>query len=297
MRPSREREQTLLADWFNAVHYDGELPDWTEADPGDDEDEAVVAGARPVDGDGDGFVYDGTPRQRPWNPVTDASYPDGKIPEVVRKRQSVARQKARISPFAPVDRPGELGGAATVPESPVKLTTKINTLAPDFTPEQSEKFAAFLTRQTGMTQYASDKYLPTNVRGFAQGYSTREWLDPLFTSDNPDPDAVALVQAWRKALVDHIGEKGGDAIGGWFKRALDTLAEWPAAALLIGAGLLAKRAAGRVVPNDVVEAERDVTDLTLAMTQMSICSLGGSAPNPLATALTYFPNDARPAAG
>ena len=211
MRPSREREQTLLADWFNAVHYDGELPDWTEADPGDDEDEAVVAGARPVDGDGDGFVYDGTPRQRPWNPVTDASYPDGKIPEVVRKRQSVARQKARISPFAPVDRPGELGGAATVPESPVKLTTKINTLAPDFTPEQSEKFAAFLTRQTGMTQYASDKYLPTNVRGFAQGYSTREWLDPLFTSDNPDPDAVALVQAWRKALVDHIGEKGGDA--------------------------------------------------------------------------------------
>ena len=211
MRPSREREQTLLADWFNAVHYDGELPDWTEADPGDDEDEAVVAGARPVDGDGDGFVYDGTPRQRPWNPVTDASYPDGKIPEVVRKRQSVARQKARTSPFTPVDQSGELGGAATVPASPVKLTTKINTLTPDFTPEQSEKFAAFLTRQTGMTQYASDKYLPTNVRGFAQGYSTREWLDPLFTSDSPDPDAVALVQAWRKALVDHIGEKGGDA--------------------------------------------------------------------------------------
>jgi hypothetical protein len=211
MRPSREREQTLLADWFNAVHYDGELPDWTEADPGDDEDEAVVAGARPVDGDGDGFVYDGTPRQRPWNPLTDASYPDGKIPEVVRKRQSVARQKARTSPFTPVDQSGELGGAATVPASPVKLTTKINTLTPDFTPEQSEKFAAFLTRQTGMTQYASDKYLPTNVRGFAQGYSTREWLDPLFTSDSPDPDAVALVQAWRKALVDHIGEKGGDA--------------------------------------------------------------------------------------
>ena len=32
---------------------------------------AYVAAARPRDGDGDGFVYDGTPRQRPYNPLTD----------------------------------------------------------------------------------------------------------------------------------------------------------------------------------------------------------------------------------
>ena len=132
-------------------------------------------------------------------------------PPIIRNRDQSLTVPVN-NPFLAVDRPGETGGDATVPESPVKLTAKIDSLTPDFTPEQAEQFAAFLTGQTGMTQYASDKYLPTNVRNFAQGYSTREWLDPLFIDPDPDPNAVALVQAWRKALLDHIGEKGGDGV-------------------------------------------------------------------------------------
>ena len=118
------------------------------------------------------------------------------------------------NPFAETLAGGEAGSAPETPTvtSPVKLTTKVNTIAPDFTPEQSEQFARFLTRQTGMHQNPRDKYLAMNVRSFVQGYSTREWLDPLFTTDTPDPDAVALVQAWRKNLLDHVAEKGGDGV-------------------------------------------------------------------------------------
>jgi hypothetical protein len=94
----------------------------------------------------------------------------------------------------------------------VKLTTKIESLTPEFTDEQSKAFAAVLTEVTGINQPAGDKYLPTNVRGVVQSYSVREWLDPVFADPNPDPNKVALIQTWRKSLVDHIGEKGGDSV-------------------------------------------------------------------------------------
>ena len=78
---------------------------------------ANVAAARPRDGDGDGFVYDGTPRQRPWNPVTDMAYPDGVIPEKAKK----VVQRPRRTPFTPTDRGGELGaGAKAADEKPPK---------------------------------------------------------------------------------------------------------------------------------------------------------------------------------
>jgi NADH:ubiquinone oxidoreductase subunit F (NADH-binding) len=62
----------------------------------------------------------------------------------------------------------------------------------------------------------------------------------------------------------------------------------------LGTGLVAKRAAGELSDNDLAAAGRDITDLTLALTQTSICSLGGSASSPLASALMYFAPDARP---
>ena len=77
----------------------------------------VVAAARPRDGDGDGFVYDGTPRMRPWNPATDLPYPDGVIPE--KAKRVITRGKR--APFTPTDRPGDMGGAVKVaPEKPPK---------------------------------------------------------------------------------------------------------------------------------------------------------------------------------
>jgi hypothetical protein len=77
----------------------------------------VVAAARPRDGDGDGFVYDNTPRMRPWNPATDVAYPDGVIPEKAKK----VVQRARRTPFTPTDRGGELGaGAKAADEKPPK---------------------------------------------------------------------------------------------------------------------------------------------------------------------------------
>jgi AAA family ATP:ADP antiporter len=46
-------------------------------------------------------------------------------------------------------------------------------------------------------------------------------------------DAEAKYKA--KSFIDTVVYRGGDAIGGWVKRALDVLAENPAAAMLIGA--------------------------------------------------------------
>jgi GNAT superfamily N-acetyltransferase len=105
MMPSRDRERELLAEWFDSVHFD-EAADWRAAEPSDDEDDEapIVAAARPRDGDGDGFVYDNTPRMRPWNPVTDAPYPDGVIPEKAKK--VVQRNKVAPKPPGP-DRPIE----------------------------------------------------------------------------------------------------------------------------------------------------------------------------------------------
>lgn len=100
--------------------------------------------------------------------------------------------------------------APTVNELAVKLTSKVDKLAPDFTPELADAAARFLTTQGGMRQSPNDRYLPDNTQRFTQGYSTREWVDPQMTTANPDPDAMALIQAWRKALVDHVAEKGGD---------------------------------------------------------------------------------------
>jgi GNAT superfamily N-acetyltransferase len=59
-----------------------------------------VTRTRPRDGDGDGFVYDNTPRMRLWNPLTDLPYPDGKIPETARKAlgRSAPRRPAPAPP-------------------------------------------------------------------------------------------------------------------------------------------------------------------------------------------------------
>lgn len=62
----------------------------------------------------------------------------------------------------------------------------------------------------------------------------------------------------------------------------------------LGTALMAKRDAGKLVGTDVTAAEFDMADLTVALTQTSICSLGGSAPTPLASALAYFPDDVKP---
>lgn len=62
----------------------------------------------------------------------------------------------------------------------------------------------------------------------------------------------------------------------------------------LGTRLAAGRTGGGLSPMAVADAERDVADLTLALTQTSICSLGGSAPNPLASTLTYFPDELKP---
>jgi len=40
-----------------------------------------------------------------------------------------------------------------------------------------------------------------------------------------------------KNFVDTVVYRGGDALSGWVKRALDVMAEHPAAAMLIGAGI------------------------------------------------------------
>ena len=58
--------------------------------------------SRPRDGDGDGFVYDNTPRMRPWNPATDLPYPDGDVPDVVqgRTRRPSAARPVGVTPDA-----------------------------------------------------------------------------------------------------------------------------------------------------------------------------------------------------
>ena len=58
----------------------------------------------------------------------------------------------------------------------------------------------------------------------------------------------------------------------------------------LGTGLLERRAAGGQ-GTGLPAVERDLIDLTVALVQTSICSLGASAPSPLASALTYFPAD------
>ena len=82
--PSSERAKALLGDWFASVRYDEQV-DWREAVV--DDDGAVVAALRPRDGDGDGFVYDNTPRMRPFNPLTDLVDP--------MARRAPARQTQR----------------------------------------------------------------------------------------------------------------------------------------------------------------------------------------------------------
>ena len=42
-----------------------------------------------------------------------------------------------------------------------------------------------------------------------------------------------------KNFIDTVVYRGGDALSGWVKRALDVLAEHPAAAMFIGAGVAA----------------------------------------------------------
>lgn len=96
--------------------------------------------------------------------------------------------------------------------TPVKLTTKVNTIMPDLTPENSAQFARLMTTVTGLRQDARDRWLSTNLLGFVQGYSTRDWLDPVFADADPDPDAVALLQAWRATLTEHVRAKGGDSV-------------------------------------------------------------------------------------
>ena len=57
----------------------------------------------------------------------------------------------------------------------------------------------------------------------------------------------------------------------------------------IGTALLTKRGD---LPADERKATRDdIAALLTALQQTSICSLGASAPSPLATALTYFKDD------
>ncbi len=61
----------------------------------------------------------------------------------------------------------------------------------------------------------------------------------------------------------------------------------------LGTDLMSKRSAGTFAPGELTQAEGDVGELTLALSQTSICSLGGSAPAPLATALAYFRSEVR----
>jgi NADH:ubiquinone oxidoreductase subunit F (NADH-binding)/NADH:ubiquinone oxidoreductase subunit E len=61
----------------------------------------------------------------------------------------------------------------------------------------------------------------------------------------------------------------------------------------IGHDLLRRRGEGAVAAADLEATRRDVADLLTALQQTSICSLGGSAPMPLATALAYFKDATR----
>ncbi len=47
----------------------------------------------------------------------------------------------------------------------------------------------------------------------------------------------ALQKYKAKNFIDTVVYRGGDAVSAWVKRGLDLLAEHPAAALLIGAGI------------------------------------------------------------
>jgi NADH:ubiquinone oxidoreductase subunit F (NADH-binding)/NADH:ubiquinone oxidoreductase subunit E len=62
----------------------------------------------------------------------------------------------------------------------------------------------------------------------------------------------------------------------------------------IGTDLLAARASGGLPAADLTGAQKDINDLAAALNDTSICSLGTSAPTPLASALAYFPADATP---
>jgi len=58
----------------------------------------------------------------------------------------------------------------------------------------------------------------------------------------------------------------------------------------IGADLVSKRSDG-TLRAELPVIRADVTALQNALTQTSICSLGTSAPTPLASSLAYFPED------
>jgi AAA family ATP:ADP antiporter len=69
------------------------------------------------------------------------------------------------------------------------------------------------------------------VRRVGEYALVRPGREMLYTVVDPEEKYKA------KSFIDTVVYRGGDAIGGWVKRALDVLAEHPAAAMLIGAAI------------------------------------------------------------
>ena len=75
----------------------------------------AIAAAAKRDGDGDGMVDDGTPLERPWNPLTDIATGrfavgfKGQARRPAPAAPAKPKPAADRGPFTPTDRPGELG--------------------------------------------------------------------------------------------------------------------------------------------------------------------------------------------
>ena len=107
--------------------------------------------------------------------LIDAVHPDGKTRPVKVKWERFADRLPEAPTVPDIEPPPA--------DRPVKLTSKIDTLTPDFTDEQSEAFARLLARLTGMSQSGSSNWggsvttaSVVTPRAYGRGPSTSPWF-------------------------------------------------------------------------------------------------------------------------